>query len=313
MKKLCTVAVFAIFCLSSTLSYAQFGIDSARERTRDRVLELDTAEVPSEEVQVIDLSVSADFDQPYGHHEHQKLDIYLPDEREVVGEGSPTLIFIHGGGFTRGDKSEGEGLASYLSDKGVAVVSANYRLAPEASWPSGAEDIASLIQWAHRNSQKYSLDAGRIILMGHSAGADHVASYVFYEEHQLYDDGVVGAILFSGGSYELSLSINNEGTGLASEGDEQYFSSDVSSYDLKSALRALEGRTLPLLIGYAERDPASIQLQNFALIDALYQRDQKLPSVIQGIGEDHRSLLNHIELEAESAVAQQIVSFVNAQ
>lgn len=298
------------FCSSS---FAQFGIDAARERTRDRVLQAEIQpELNQEQSSVTSIRVSEQSDLVYGNNERHRLDIYLPDTEVKPESGFTTLIFLHGGGFTRGDKAEGTNLSKFLADQGIAAISANYRLAPGYQWSNGAEDVASVIQWVHRNSQTYGLNAGRIFLMGHSAGADVIASYVFFEDHQLYDDGVVGAILSSGGSYQLDLALNTEGTELLSEGDSQYFGSDVSRYHSMSSVNALEGRILPLLISYAEEDPASIQQQNLALIEALYQRDQRLPTVIQGIGHNHHSVLSHIELGSRSPISEQLLSFIQS-
>ena len=67
------------------------------------------------------------------------LDIYLPDRSEF-----PVFVFFHGGGLEGGNKSTAERFAGYLIDRGIAVVSASYRLYPDAKYPD-LRDICMFI------------------------------------------------------------------------------------------------------------------------------------------------------------------------
>jgi|SaaInl5LU_22_DNA_1037371.scaffolds.fasta_scaffold15348_3 acetyl esterase len=296
--------IFAIFVCSSAI--AQFGPDAARERTRDRVLNAgDTTQEQSH--QVVETQNIA-----YGSQERQKLDLYLPEQQDNEADALPLIVFVHGGGFTGGDKASGSNLGAFFAANNVITISANYRLPPNNVWPSGAEDIGDVIQWVHRNAGSYGIDTDRIFLMGHSAGAGHVASYVFFEEFQVFDDGVAGALLVSGPTYELELVLNEAGTQLAFDGEAAYFGNDLSKFPSMSSIDNLDGREIPLLVAYAEADMPNIQIQNAALIQALYERDQVLPTVIQGIGHDHLSIVRHIEVNSESVVSAQFLSFIQA-
>ena len=103
--------------------------------------------------------------------------------------------------------------------------------------------------------------------MGTSAGAAHVSSYVFFEDFQLKEgDGVAGAILFSGPTYDTSR--------LDLQRDTVYYGKDESKYPAMSAIKHLDGRKIPLFIVIAELDMPSIHYQNRVLIDALYERDK---------------------------------------
>ena len=79
-------------------------------------------------------------DIAYGTHERQILDLYLPSILNI--NQLPVVVFFHGGGFIRGDKRHRENIGHFLAVHGFATVLVNYRLAPESSWPSGAEDAA---------------------------------------------------------------------------------------------------------------------------------------------------------------------------
>lgn len=94
----------------------------------------------------------------------QKLDLYLPD-----GEGFPVFVFFHGGGLKKGDKSSMEAAANYLTAHGVAVVSANYRMFPEAVYPDFIVDCADAVAWTQAHIGAYGGN-GRIYVGGSSAG-----------------------------------------------------------------------------------------------------------------------------------------------
>jgi len=100
-----------------------------------------------------------------------KLDLFVtrtPDKPQ------PTLIFIHGGGWTGGNK-EGRDLAilPYL-DMGMNVVNVEYRLARIAQAPAAVEDCRCALRWVIQNAKQYGIDVNRIVVAGDSAGG-HLA------------------------------------------------------------------------------------------------------------------------------------------
>lgn len=91
------------------------------------------------------------------------LDIYLPDE-----EAFPVFVYFHGGGLERGSKDKAsfyEGLA----EKGIAAISANYRMYPSAVYPQFIEDAAAVVNWAEKNMPSYG-KVTNIFVGGSSAG-----------------------------------------------------------------------------------------------------------------------------------------------
>ena len=95
------------------------------------------------------------------------LDAYVPD-----GKGPfPTVIIVHGGGFTRGDKQTFvPPLFEPLTKAGFAWFTINYRLHPQAQFPSNVEDVEAAIRWVKAHAKEYKVDRTRIVLMGESAG-----------------------------------------------------------------------------------------------------------------------------------------------
>ncbi len=103
----------------------------------------------------------------------QTLDIYGPEKRP---DGAPVLIYVHGGGWQLGDKKNNAIRGSvYYTDKGAIVVSVNYRLSPDVKHPAHIEDLASAVKWIYQNIHTYGGDRSKMILTGHSSGAQMVA------------------------------------------------------------------------------------------------------------------------------------------
>jgi arylformamidase len=99
------------------------------------------------------------------------LDIYGPQDGSVL----PVMIFVHGGAWSLGDKSQVDLKPDFFVQSGFVFVSVNYRLSPAYPFPAQAEDVASAVAWVHNNIANYGGDPAKMILMGHSAGAHLVA------------------------------------------------------------------------------------------------------------------------------------------
>jgi acetyl esterase/lipase len=98
----------------------------------------------------------------------QMLDVYLPEG--AVGP-FPTLMMIHGNGFSSGDKSRYGPLAYHFAERGYASVAVNYRLLPQFRYPAQVQDVFWALGWIHANAHFYGFDPERIVALGSSAGA----------------------------------------------------------------------------------------------------------------------------------------------
>ena len=95
--------------------------------------------------------------------------VYLP---EVDGP-TPTVVFFHGGGFVIGDLETHDDQARLIcAEVGAAVLSVDYRLAPEHRWPAGLEDCLAATRWAAEHVDELGGDASRIAVAGDSAGGN---------------------------------------------------------------------------------------------------------------------------------------------
>ena len=101
-----------------------------------------------------------------------ELDLYLPE-----GQGPfPVIIWIHGGGWTSGDKDLDPNDPQVRQvGRGYAVASINYRLSQEAKFPAQIEDCKAAARWLRARASNYDLDPSRIAVWGSSAGG-HLAA-----------------------------------------------------------------------------------------------------------------------------------------
>ena len=209
-------------------------------------------------------------DISYGPHERQVLDVFTSSG----GAGRPVVVFIHGGGFTRGAKHTPgspfyDNVGVWAANHGLMGVTINYRLAPQYQWPAGIEDLTLLTAWLKAHVAEYGGDPARIFLWGHSSGAAHVADYLAHQANSGADSGIAGAILTSG-FYELGDKVSVW---------KDYYGEDISQYPARSSLPGLLKTSTPLLVTYAELDPDLFQVDARRLIEARAQGGRPVRSV----------------------------------
>lgn len=118
---------------------------------------------------------ASELDIQYGSLSAQKLDIFQPDR---PSEGvRPAVIFIHGGGWSSGDKTALRSLAQGVTKYGYVGIPVNYRLVVNERnrWPTQLDDVQRVVRWLRQNASKYGIDEKRIGAFGTSAGA-HLAA-----------------------------------------------------------------------------------------------------------------------------------------
>jgi acetyl esterase len=106
-------------------------------------------------------------DVSYGTHERNVMDLYLVESDTP----SPLYVFIHGGGFSGGDKGNipQELLGGFL-DTGVSVAAINYRLSDTDPYPAAMQDSAHALQFLRHRAKEWNLDPVRVAAGGGSAG-----------------------------------------------------------------------------------------------------------------------------------------------
>ena len=107
------------------------------------------------------------FDLPYGPDPAHRLDLYRP-----ATPNPPVVLFLHGGGWAHGDKAPCP--AAALTEFGIAVASANYRLTPVAPFPAQIDDARRAAAWLRAHAADHGCDGTRLGAWGISAGG-HLA------------------------------------------------------------------------------------------------------------------------------------------
>jgi arylformamidase len=142
----------------------------------------------------------------------QSLDVYSPAE----GEGLPVVVWVHGGGWKKGDKAGLQQKPQALVDQSCVLVSINYRLAPAVTLKDMMGDIAKSIHWVHEHIAEHRGDPNLIIVMGHSAGA-HLAALICTDDRYLKAEGVPmtalkGCVPIDVSAYDLPKHLKDGGT-----------------------------------------------------------------------------------------------------
>lgn len=118
-------------------------------------------------------------DLPYGADPRQRMDVYLPASgAPAPGLRAPVIFMVHGGAWRTGDKAMPKVVEHKVArwvPQGFVLVSINYRMLPDTPVAQQAQDVALALATAQQHAGEWGADAGRFILMGHSAGAHLVA------------------------------------------------------------------------------------------------------------------------------------------
>jgi triacylglycerol lipase len=248
--------------------------------------------------------VALSRDLRYGPHERHRLDLFAPPG----GRDLAVIVFVHGGGFVGGDKSVpgtpySENVGLWACRAGFVGVTMNYRLAPEHRWPAGAQDVAAAVAWLRANVADHGGDPDRIVLMGSSAGAAHVAGYAALPElHPDGDPGVRGLVLLSG-AYDL-----------VAFGDEAILAPYFGERDGWAAASPLPGVVaggLPVMVVVAEYDPPVSHRQAALLLAALMERDARVPHVVFLPGHNHFTEVLHLNT-GDRLLSDHVTRFVAA-
>jgi len=96
-----------------------------------------------------------------------KLDVWYPRDNP---NPTPTLVYIHGGGWIFGSKEGAVYQFLPYLEKGWRVVNVEYRMASNSLAPAAVEDTRCALRWIYRNAKQYNFDTSKIVLTGHSAG-----------------------------------------------------------------------------------------------------------------------------------------------
>jgi acetyl esterase/lipase len=216
-------------------------------------------------------------DVAYGTHDRQMLDLCIPS-----GDSKPIVVFVPGGGMVGGDKGFYAHIPAFFARQGYLGVCMNYRLAPEFLFPSGAQDVAAVVDWLADNASSYGADASRIFIVAQSAGAVHAASTLFDKRTRPRHYANIRAAVLMSGVYEITP--DHEGGNI-----NLYFGNEAAELKDRSSSNHVQDSSVPVILTVAELEPAFFGLSTAALIDALTRRDKRAPEVAWLKGHNHLS------------------------
>jgi len=256
--------------------------------------------------------VEVQYDLRYGEDPRHVLDVYGSAKSDSAT--GAVMVFLHGGGFVRGDKSDRENVGLRFAREGFLVLVANYRLAPAHRWPAGAQDVIAVYQWARKHASQLGGDPQRIFLVGESAGAAHVATATLVRRFHPKEGLVIaGAILISG-VYNVHLerlARNQFGVVSPDPRNEPYYGSNFDHYKSMSTIDLIDAPATPLLITYAELDLLQMQVQAGELFARLVTQHGFEPQLQVIRGHNHLTQTYAVNTGDETLSAP-LLSFMGA-
>ncbi len=231
-----------------------------------------------------------------------KLDLYLPEGRA----GFPILVWFHGGALQTGTKDDefNMRIARRLAEEGLGVALANYRLTPNAKYPSYVEDAAAAFAWVHAHIAERGGDSSRVFVGGHSAGA-YLALMIGLDTRYLRQCGLettaIAGVIPVSGQTMTHYTIREE-RGLPKE---RIFADEAAP------IHYARRDAPPMLVLYADNDMPARAEENHYLAGALKAAGNS--SVVERMieGRDHGSIAGSIPKPGDPTAAA-MLAFVDA-
>jgi triacylglycerol lipase len=210
----------------------------------------------------------------YGDHDRQQLDVHVDTNRRG-SDLAPVVVFFHGGGYVRGNKEDSRNVAEHFASIGLVGVTATYRLAPEAKWPDGANDIAAAVQWISDNISEFGGDPENIFVVGKSAGGGHVANYAFRPDVLNGEYATAAGIVLISGNYDAST--------------EAYFGTMQAGLDEKQIFGNISRSSIPIMLTSSQYDLGATAIATLRLANELASEHGAVPRIRQLVGHNHYS------------------------
>lgn len=256
-------------------------------------------------------------DLAYGQDPDNLADVFVPSVPHA--SAAPVLIFVHGGGYTGGARRLGpdspfyDNVGQWAACHGFIGINMTYRRAPRGMWPAAADDVGAAVAWVRQNVAQWRGDPDRIFLMGHSAGATHVASYIA-DPHLWRGPAapVRGAIIISG-----SFDVGDPQAAPVEDRPyitkaQSYYGTDASVWPTQSSVPGLVKSDIPLLFVNAAFDPPYFHRQAAMLAAAMGSAQRGRDRFVTLVGHDHMSEVFSINA-GDDSLTRQILTFVKDQ
>lgn len=250
-------------------------------------------------------------------HERQVLDISAP----AGAKNLPVVFWIHGGGWQGGDKSDVQVKPKFFNDQGFVFVSTNYRLLPQVEMSVLIQDVAKSLGWVHKHIGEYGGDPQRILVGGHSAGAQ-LAALICIDDRYLKTEGVPfsalrGCVPVDGDTYDIPAIITTaeirqlaHGFAMPEFGHRAKFGNDPKKHiDFSAVTHVAKGKDIPpFLILYVAGHP-DVSAQARRLGTVLEKAD--VPTTLFGGRETTHNKLNADLGQPDDLATKELLKFLS--
>ena len=239
-------------------------------------------------------------DVPYAEpaDPRQKVDIYASEG----ARNRPVVFWIHGGGWVTGDRTNIQVKPQAFVDKGFVFVSTGYRLLTNVEMATIFRDIARSVRWVHEHIAEHGGDPNRILVMGHSAGAQ-LAALICIDDRYLKAEGLSlaflkGCVPVDGDTYDVPAIIETaetrqrvHGLPMPSFGHRVKFGNDPAKHrDYSAVTHVVKGKGIPpfLILHVADHPDVRAQAERLEVV----LKDAGIPAKRFAARETNHSKLN---------------------
>ena len=265
--------------------------------------------------QAQDVKKNIPYAQPA--HERHVLDVYSP----AGAKNLPVVFWIHGGGWQAGDKSDVQLKPQMFMDRGFVFVSTNYRLLPTVEMHTIFQDVAKSLKWVNEHIAEHGGDPKRILVGGHSAGAQ-LAALICIDDRYLKAEGlslgiIKGCIPVDGDTYDVPAIIETaetrrrvHGQPQAKVGHREKFGNDPAKHrDYSAVTHVAKDKGIPpfLILYVAEHPDTTAQAQR---LGAVLQEAGVKTTLFGGRDTTHVRLNNELG-KPEDAATKALMTFID--
>jgi arylformamidase len=256
-----------------------------------------------------EMTVKKDIAYAEPRSERRLLDVYAP----ASAKDATVIVWIHGGGWKRGDKGVGN-KAKAWTDAGHVLVSATYRFFPEVTIKEMTADVAKAIKWTRDHAKEFGGNPDRIVVMGHSAGA-HLAALVCTDDRYLKAEGVpmtalAGCVPVDVSVYDIPKRLKESGSVPASTFTDIFGKDEATQRDLSPAAHVAKDKGIPPFLILHVADRADTKAQSEALAAKLKESGIKA-TVFATEGKTHGTINSDLA-KSDDPAGKAVMAFLAA-
>ena len=222
-------------------------------------------------------------------NERRLLDVFAP----IEGKNHPVIVWIHGGGWTKGSKDGMQKKPQAFTEKGFVFVPINYRFVPNVTIKEMTADIAKAIRWVHDHTKEFGSDPNSIFVMGHSAGA-HLAALVCTDDRYLKAEGlsltiIKGCVPIDVSVYDIPKRLRDGGSVSPETFKAVFGETEEIQREVSPAAHVAKGKNIPSFLILHVADRADTKAQSDWLAGKLTEAGVSA-KVVAAEGKNHGSI-----------------------